>query len=163
VWVQVPALSSTASELDLYFGTGTPANTTSASSVWDSNFLMVDHFDAASGTTEPDSTANHNDGTLGSGTSTLGAAGAEGTPALALGTTSGSSWSSSSSVGFGTAVGADNSGSNSFANGVTYSTTFYTSASDVANTTSYFIIGGRDRSGGQQPGEQFSLVLYKGQ
>lgn len=164
IWVQVPTLSASASELDLYFGTGTPANTTTASSVWDGNFMMVNHFDATSGTTEPDSTANDNNGTLGSGTATLDAAGQEGSPALQLGTSGGGpTWTTASAVGFSTAMGADSTGSNSFANGMTWTEDFYTPASDISPTEStYYIIGGRDRSGGEQPGEQFDLVLYQG-
>src|ERR1700749_3489941 len=44
VWVRIPELTSAPQELDLYFGTGTPANTTASTEVWDAGYVAVNHF-----------------------------------------------------------------------------------------------------------------------
>src|SRR6201992_4199201 len=84
VWVRIPELSSTPQELDLYFGTGTPANTTVPTEVWDAGYVAVNPFDATSGTSEPDSTSHGYDGTVGSGTHALAGPGEDGGLSMAL-------------------------------------------------------------------------------
>jgi len=61
-WVNVPQLSSTTNTiLYMYYGNPTAENQQRQTSVWDSNFVMVQHLSETSGT-HYDSTANDNDG-----------------------------------------------------------------------------------------------------
>ncbi len=160
IWVEVPTLTAAAQTLDLYYD-GAPANATSPTSVWDSSFMMVNHFAATGGSTILDSTGNGNNGVPWSNGAaanasvlTFASPGQANSPAVGAG---------AGEMNFGTSVGAANSGPNSFANGATFSVEFYTPASDLsACQTAYCIIGGRDLGGGSEPGEQFSLVLNAG-
>jgi hypothetical protein len=73
-WVNVPGLSSTVDTvLYMYYGNPSAANQQNGTSVWDSDFKMVQHLSETSGT-QHDSTANGNDGTA-SGGVTQGTAG----------------------------------------------------------------------------------------
>jgi hypothetical protein len=148
VWVRIPQLTSTPQELDLYFGTGTPANTTDPTEVWDAGFVAVNHFDAASGTSEPDSTSNGFDGTIGAGTETLAEPGQDGGFSLGL------SGLAESDVDFGTTMG-------DALEHFSFSTTVDVPAEDVTGTA-YHLIGGRDQNSGAHPGEQFSLLIHEG-
>ena len=63
-WVNVPLLSSTVdTKLYIYYGNPTVPNQQTPSTVWDFNYLMVQHFEETSGT-RYDSTSNGNNGTL---------------------------------------------------------------------------------------------------
>jgi ketosteroid isomerase-like protein len=62
-WVLIPNLSSTTNTvLSLYYGNPSSPNQQNPNSVWDSNFLLVQHLNTSS-STQRDSTSNHNDGT----------------------------------------------------------------------------------------------------
>ncbi|HEY2478082.1 MAG TPA: DUF2341 domain-containing protein [Solirubrobacterales bacterium] len=154
IWVQVPTVSAGASTLYMYYDGAPAAPAGTSTHVWESKFLMVNHFDATSGSTILDSTAGGPSGTA-SGTLTYGSQGQSETPAIAAGT---------GEISFGTSVAAENSGRNSFAEGATWSLSFFTPESQVTGCVgnSYCIIGGRDLGGGSEPGEQFSFVLSNG-
>ena len=63
-WIHVPSLSSAVDTvLYMYYGNAGAASQENVAGVWDSNFMMVQHLNEASGT-HFDSTVNHNDGTV---------------------------------------------------------------------------------------------------
>jgi hypothetical protein len=148
VWVRVPQVTSTPQELDLYFGSGTPANVTDPTEVWEAGYVAVNHFDGTSGTAEPDSTSNGFDGTIGAGIHTLAEPGQDGGLSVAL------SGTPESDVDFGTTMG-------DALEHFTFSTTVDVSAEDLTGT-SFHLIGGRDQNSGPHPGEQFSLLIHEG-
>jgi hypothetical protein len=155
IWVKLPTLTSTAQTLDVYYN-GAPANSASPTGVWDSGFMTVNHFNASSASTILDSTAHGYAGTpwnngAAANLLTFGATG-QSSPAIAA---------NAGEIDFGTDVGADDTGANSFHDGATYSVAVYVPATDVGVGT-YDIVGGRDLGGGAEPGEQFSLVLQNG-
>jgi hypothetical protein len=62
-WVNIPSLSSTSDTLIyMYYGNPSSSNQQTKMDVWDSNFVMVLHFDETSGT-QYDSTSYQNNGT----------------------------------------------------------------------------------------------------
>ncbi len=65
VWVKVPQIdaSSSTDYIYMYYGNSSAADAQAATSVWDSNYVMVQHLNETSGTTANDSTSNNNDGT----------------------------------------------------------------------------------------------------
>lgn len=148
VWVRIPQLTSTPQELDLYFGTGAPANTTDPTEVWDAGYVAVNHFDATDGTTEPDSTSNGFDGTIGAGTHTLAEPGQDGGLSMAL------SGTPESDVDFGTTMG-------DALEHFSFSATVDVPAEDITGKT-YHLIGGRDENEGAHAGEQFSMLIHEG-
>src|SRR6202789_2966429 len=147
VWVRVPQLTSVPQELDLYFGTGTPANTTVPAEVWDAGYVAVNHFDATSGTSEPDSTSNGFDGEVGTGTHTLAEPGQDGGLSMAL------SGTPESDVDFGTTMG-------DALEHFSFSATVDVPAEDITGKT-YHLIGGRDENEGAHPGEQLPMLIHE--
>lgn len=148
VWVRVPQISATPQELDLYFGTGTPANTTNSHEVWEEDYVAVNHFDATSGTVEADSTSHGFNGTLGGGTETLGLPGQDGGLSLGL------SGTPESDVDFGTEMG-------DALEHFSFSATIDIPSEDVTGAA-YHLIGGRDQYSGAHLGEQFSMIIHEG-
>jgi uncharacterized repeat protein (TIGR01451 family) len=62
-WIKTPVLSSTQNtEIYLYYGNAAVSNQEAITSVWDSDYVMVQHLQETSGT-HLDSTAQNNDGT----------------------------------------------------------------------------------------------------
>lgn len=138
VWVKAPSVSSVAAEFAMYFD-GAPENATDPASVWDADYLTVQHFAAASGNML-DSTVNGVQGTPAGGV-TYGAAGVSGTPAVALNGTNGN-------IDLGNAVGAT-------ATRMTASAFVY--VDPVNLTRPYAFVAGRDETGGFKANDQFSL------
>ena len=63
-WIQTPLLSSTVdTELFMYYGNPYATNQQNASTVWDTNFAMVQHLEESGTTSRYDSTIKANDGT----------------------------------------------------------------------------------------------------
>jgi len=65
-WVKIPSLlSSTDTEIYMYYGYSGASNQEDIANVWDSNYKMVQHLEESSGGTNAiiDSTSNNNDGT----------------------------------------------------------------------------------------------------
>ncbi len=65
VWVKVPQIdiNSSTDYIYLYYGNTSAADHQQATSVWNSNYVMVQHLAETSGTNTNDSTSNNNDGT----------------------------------------------------------------------------------------------------
>src|SRR3990167_4191157 len=65
VWVKVPQIdaSSSTDSIYMYYGNTSATDAQAATSVWDSNHVLVQHLAETSGTTSNDSTSNNNDGT----------------------------------------------------------------------------------------------------
>lgn len=62
-WIKVPDLSSTVNTtIYMYYDNSTSTNQQNATSVWDSNYRLVQHLDETSGTSIGDSTSNSNPG-----------------------------------------------------------------------------------------------------
>src|SRR3989344_2423501 len=65
VWVKVPQIdiNSSTDYIYLYYGNTSATDGQTATSVWDSNYQLVQHLKETSGTTTSDSTSNSNNGT----------------------------------------------------------------------------------------------------
>src|SRR3989344_2786378 len=65
VWVKVPQIdiNSSTDFIYLYYGSTSATDGQTATSVWDSNYQLVQHLKETSGTTTSDSTSNSNNGT----------------------------------------------------------------------------------------------------
>jgi RHS repeat-associated protein len=64
-WVQIPTLSPSAdTAIYVYYGNPAATNQQNSASVWNSNYLAVQHFPSSTTLTAHDSTANGNNGTL---------------------------------------------------------------------------------------------------
>ncbi len=65
IWVKVPQIDSSSStdSIFMYYGNSGAADAQSATSVWNSNYVLVQHLKETSGTTTADSTSNGNNGT----------------------------------------------------------------------------------------------------
>ncbi|WGX97121.1 metallophosphoesterase [Nocardioides sp. L-11A] len=148
VWVRVPRVDATGSEVELYFD-GAPQNTTTATDVWDDDYIAVHHFASPSGDF-PDATANGWAGSTTGSASVYGAPSESGTPAYQI-------TGAGTYVDYGTAMAADATEQ------VTFSTSILIDpAQCTASDTGYRVIAGRDVGGGKVAGETYSLVCYQG-
>jgi|GEM_PF-6771368 len=145
VWVKVPSVGAGASTLRLYYD-GTPLNATSATDVWDADYVSVNHFASDEGTLD-DSTQNGWNGSVATGAGQYLQDSGSGTYGFTLNGSDGV-------IDFGDKIGDD------------LSHYTYSAAVDVtsamATDSSYHQIGGRDQYGGSHPGEQFSMLIYNG-
>ncbi len=64
VWVKVPQIDANSSTdyIYMYYGNTSATDHQQVTSVWDSNYVLVQHLSETSGTTTNDSTSNNNDG-----------------------------------------------------------------------------------------------------
>ncbi|WP_426243421.1 LamG-like jellyroll fold domain-containing protein [Nocardioides sp. LHG3406-4] len=148
VWVKLPNVGATASEIELYFD-GAPQNTTTATDVWDTDYITVNHFNAASGDFA-DATANGWTGTAIGANASYGAESGSGTPAYQI-------TGANTSIDFGTEMAHASTAA------VTFSTSVWLDPSQcTAEDTGYRVLAGRDIGGGKKPGETYSLVCYQG-
>lgn len=144
-WVKVPSLDSTAKTLNLYYD-GTPLNTTDATDVWEADYATVNHFASDEGTLD-DSTQNGWRGTAATGAGQYQQETGSRTYGFTLNGTDGA-------IDFGAAIGAD-------LEHYTYSATVNVTSA-MAGDSTYHQIGGRDQYSGVHPGEQFSMLIYRG-